>query len=141
MNPCFNCKHIRYDKIKITKVVVDRSNMVKYKPQYRKYFYCAKGNTLVSDCKDFEGEQTMKLIIDIPEDVKGIIDSKGTNEIVVETIWKAVKNGTPLEEEIENIKAEIKPYCWKIKRENEYLVVELEDVNYILNKHIKENKQ
>ena len=38
----------------------------------------------------------MKLIIDIDEDVKGIIDRKGTNEIVVETIWKAVKNGIPL---------------------------------------------
>ena len=46
--------------------------------------------------------QMMKLVIDIPEDVKGIIDRKGTNEIVVETIWKAVKNGIPLEEHCES---------------------------------------
>ena len=38
----------------------------------------------------------IELVIKIPEDVKGIIDRKGTNEIVVETIWKAVKNGIPL---------------------------------------------
>ena len=40
----------------------------------------------------------MKFVIDIPKEVKGIIDRKGTNEIVVETIWEAVKNGIPLEE-------------------------------------------
>lgn len=38
----------------------------------------------------------MKLIIDISEDVKGIIDRKGTNENVTETLWQAVKNGIPL---------------------------------------------
>ena len=51
---CLKCKHLRYDKMKIAKVVVGRGNKVKYKPQH--YFYCAKGNKLVSDCKDFEGE-------------------------------------------------------------------------------------
>ncbi len=41
----------------------------------------------------------MKLIIDIPEEIKATIDRNGTNEIVNETIWQAVKNGTPLEQE------------------------------------------
>ena len=54
MNPCLKCKYLRYDKIRITKVVVGRGHKVKYKPQH--YFYCAQGNKLVSDCKDFEGE-------------------------------------------------------------------------------------
>ena len=48
----------------------------------------------------------MKLIVDIPKDVKGIIDRKGTNENVTETLWQAVKNGIPLEDikaEIENL--------------------------------------
>ena len=38
----------------------------------------------------------MKFIIDIPEEVKAIIDRKGTNEFVDETLWQAVKNGIPL---------------------------------------------
>lgn len=40
----------------------------------------------------------MKMVIDIPEDVKAVIDRKGTNETVAETLWQAVKNGTPLQE-------------------------------------------
>ena len=35
----------------------------------------------------------MKLIIDIPKDVKAVIDRNGTNEIIAETLWQAVKNG------------------------------------------------
>ena len=50
----------------------------------------------------------MKVIIDIPEDVKDIIDKNGTNEIVNETLWQAVKNSTPLDD----ISAEIKNQ-WK----------------------------
>lgn len=38
----------------------------------------------------------MKIVIDITEDVKAVIDRKGTNETVAETLWQAVKNGTPL---------------------------------------------
>ena len=49
----------------------------------------------------------MKLIIDIPEDIKAVIDRKGTNEIVDETLWQAVKNGVSLED----IKSE--PYFWE----------------------------
>lgn len=38
----------------------------------------------------------MKFVIEIPADVKAVIDRNGTNEIVAETLWQAVKNGTPL---------------------------------------------
>lgn len=48
----------------------------------------------------------MKLIVDIPKDAKGIIDRKGTNEHIVETIWEAVKNGIPLEDIVSRIEAE-----------------------------------
>lgn len=41
----------------------------------------------------------MKLMIDIPKDVKAVIDRNGTNEVVAEIIWQAVKNGTPLPKE------------------------------------------
>lgn len=38
----------------------------------------------------------MKLIIDITEGIKVVIDKNGTNEIVAETLWQAAKNGTPI---------------------------------------------
>lgn len=38
----------------------------------------------------------MQIVIDIPEDVKAVIDRKGTNETVAETLWQAVKNGKTL---------------------------------------------
>ena len=38
----------------------------------------------------------MRLVIEIPEDVKAVIDRNGTNENVAETLWQAIKNGTPL---------------------------------------------
>lgn len=38
----------------------------------------------------------MQIVIDIPEEIKSIIDKNGTNEIVTETLWQAIKNGTPL---------------------------------------------
>lgn len=55
----------------------------------------------------------MKLIIDIPEETKAVIDRNGTNEIVIETIWQAVKNGTPIPDNaptvdvLDKIRAEI----------------------------------
>ena len=39
----------------------------------------------------------MQIVIDIPEDVKAVIDRNGTNEIIAETLWQATKNGTPHE--------------------------------------------
>ena len=39
----------------------------------------------------------MKQMIDIPKEVKAVIDRNGTDEHVTETLWQAVKNGTPLE--------------------------------------------
>ena len=38
----------------------------------------------------------MQIVIDIPEEIKAVIDKNGTNEIVAETVWQAVKKGTPL---------------------------------------------
>ena len=38
----------------------------------------------------------MQIVIDIPEEIKAVIDKNGTNEIVSETVWQAVKKGTPL---------------------------------------------
>ena len=49
----------------------------------------------------------MQIVIDIPEDAKAIIDKNGTNEVVTETIWQAVKNGTPLVDYLVELKAEI----------------------------------
>lgn len=40
----------------------------------------------------------MKIVVEIPKDVKAVIDRKGTNETVAETLWQAVKNGTQLPE-------------------------------------------
>lgn len=39
----------------------------------------------------------MQIVIDIPEEIKAVIDKNGTNEIVTETVWQAVKKGTPLQ--------------------------------------------
>ncbi len=38
----------------------------------------------------------MQIVIDIPEEIKAVIDRNGTNEIVAETLWQAVMNGTLL---------------------------------------------
>lgn len=38
----------------------------------------------------------MKVLIDIPEEIKAVIDNNGTNEFVAEMLWQAVKNGTPI---------------------------------------------
>lgn len=52
----------------------------------------------------------MKLIIDIDEEIKAVIDKKGTNEIVAETLWQSAKNGIPLDD----LRAEIESliYYW-----------------------------
>lgn len=38
----------------------------------------------------------MQIVIDISEEIKAVIDKNRTNEIVTETVWQAVKKGTPL---------------------------------------------
>lgn len=43
-----------------------------------------------------EGGLQMQIVIDIPEEIKAVIDKNGTNEIVTETVWQAVKKGIPL---------------------------------------------
>jgi hypothetical protein len=42
------------------------------------------------------GGAGMQIVIDIPEEIKAVIDKNGTNEIVAETVWQAIKKGTPL---------------------------------------------
>ena len=54
----------------------------------------------------------IELVIKIPEEVKAVIDKKGTNEIVIETIWQAVKNGTPLDTHDEEIIATTVESIW-----------------------------
>lgn len=44
----------------------------------------------------------MKLIIDISEGIKTVIDMNGTNEFVAEMLWQAVKNGTPIPDNATN---------------------------------------
>ena len=42
----------------------------------------------------------MKLVIDIDDSIKSVIDKNGTNEIVNEVLWQATKNGKPVKEAI-----------------------------------------
>lgn len=42
----------------------------------------------------------MKLVIDIDDSIKSVIDKNGTNEIVNEALWQATKNGIPVKEAI-----------------------------------------
>lgn len=58
----------------------------------------------------------MKLIIDISEEIKSVIDKNGTNEIVAETLWQAVKNGTPIPDKATNGNSVIKIFCKGIVR-------------------------
>ena len=46
----------------------------------------------------------MQIVIDIPEEIKVVIDKNGTNEIVAEILWQAVKNGTPISDNATNDK-------------------------------------
>ena len=45
----------------------------------------------------------MKLIIDIPEELKQKIDEGFTNQVIINKLWDATKDGIPLEQ----IRAEI----------------------------------
>lgn len=60
----------------------------------------------------------MKLLIDIPEEIKAVIDKNGTNEIVAETLWQAVKNGTPIPDNATNGNSVINIFCKGIVRIN-----------------------
>lgn len=40
----------------------------------------------------------MKMLIELSEEIKDIIDRNGTNEIVIEALWQAVKKGTPIKD-------------------------------------------
>lgn len=72
----------------------------------------------------------MKLIIDIPEEIKAVIDKNGTNEIVAETLWQAAQNGTPIPDNATNgnvIKALFKPN--RVERIDDDVIVENYDFN------------
>ena len=45
----------------------------------------------------------MKLIIDIPKELKQKIDEGFTNQVIINKLWDATRNGTPLDK----IRAEI----------------------------------
>ena len=60
----------------------------------------------------------MKLIIDIPEEIKAVIDRNGTNEYVTETLWQAVANGTPIPDNAAN--GEWIPVGKRLPKENGY---------------------
>ena len=72
----------------------------------------------------------MKLIIDISKEVKVVIDRKGTNEFVDETLWQAVKNGVSLEE----LSNELTSFREGIKDEN--VLIGFNMAIAILNKHL-----
>ena len=40
----------------------------------------------------------MKLIIDIPKELKQKIDEGFTNQVIINKLWDATKNGIPLEQ-------------------------------------------
>ena len=48
----------------------------------------------------------MKLVIDIPEGLKERIDQGFTNQVIINKLWDATKNSTPLD----NLRAEIEKY-------------------------------
>lgn len=47
----------------------------------------------------------MKMIIDIPEELKQKIDEGFTNQVIINKLWDAAKNGTLLTEVVAKIKA------------------------------------
>ena len=76
----------------------------------------------------------MKFIIDIPKEVKAVIDRKGTNEFVDETLWRAVKNGVSLEE----LSKELTSFREGIKDEN--VLIGFNMAIAICNKYLGEKK-
>jgi len=82
----------------------------------------------------------MKLIIEIDEKTynkfkKGITDIEGNL-----TVRKAVRNGTPLQAEFEEIKEEIEKCYYNDSPEVDGVIIFKEDVNNIFSKRITELK-
>jgi hypothetical protein len=87
----------------------------------------------------------VELVIKIPEDVYTRLFDNGIqdNEIAVDDICemaRALRMGTPLEEELEKIKAEIKKESYELFDCPDAFVVEFADVERIMDKHISELK-
>ena len=85
----------------------------------------------------------MKLIIDIDEDIYKMVCITGTFGRFRFNTAKAIKNGIPLKEELENIKAEIKEEKLDVDLDigNETIYNNaINDVLAILDKHTSELK-
>ena len=80
----------------------------------------------------------MKLIIDIDEDVYKLFTGNGQGMKVVRfNLENTLKNGTPLEEELENLKTEIRH---KSYIQEEYGDISVNTVMWIIDKRISELK-
>ena len=85
----------------------------------------------------------MKLIIDIDEDVYKLFTGNGQGMKVVKfNLENALKNGTPLEEELEQLKADIKEASYdRLDGFNGgQMVVDWEDIEDMFYDHISELK-
>ena len=67
----------------------------------------------------------MKLIIDIPEELKQKIDEGFTNQVIINKLWDATKNGTPLEQ----IRQEIDKYCSENRDRNDGLYIAMKIID------------
>lgn len=78
----------------------------------------------------------MKLIVDMQDFVYNHIKEFNSTQLYELNVVAAIKNGTPLEDELEKIKQEITRWC------NGYLQEEIgKDINKIIDKNIAEPKE
>lgn len=81
----------------------------------------------------------MKLIIDIPDEMYDWFENGFPDEYDYVKLWEKIKQGTPLEKELEKIKDEL---LSKINGSNVFgsAYVDVKDINKIFDKRIKELK-
>ena len=85
----------------------------------------------------------MKLIIDIPKGTYEAVKVETINQVLEYKVWNAIKNGTPFDSVIEDIKAELtKDYVDDNPDNFRYTTVMLKDVLAIIDMYIsgKENE-
>ena len=73
----------------------------------------------------------MKIIIDIPDELKQKIDEGFTNQVIIGKLWDATKNGIPLTEVRSEIKA-LNTDCHVV------YAIAVDDVLQIIDRHISE---
>ena len=73
----------------------------------------------------------MKILIDIPNELKQKIDEGFTNQVIIGKLWDATKNGTPLTEIRREIMA-LNSDC------NVVYAIAIDDVLQIIDRHIAE---